>query len=380
MLQEKHQKQPMTTLMTRSPRNVIVKVTNACNLACKYCYAGDAGSGVMSTPVLERLIESFAQLKQPVSFIWHGGEPLSAKLSFYEYAMYLQYWHSKRSGFHFRNNIQTNGTLVTNEVVDFCKRHDTRLGFSLDGPAEFHDDMRPFTNGTGSFSSVYSGMKLARENGVGGGGAIIVLNARTIPHLPEIYKFFASEGLNMKVNPLICAGHAKSHFAGLGITPAHYAEAMKALFDRYVSDCPRIAIEPFDSLIGNVAFDENKGICLFSENCQEGFICVTQNGDVYPCGRFDGSANWKYGNIMVANLDRILESPARNILLKRNAQANSVCKKCRFIKSCYGGCMNNGFTRRGNPMDRDFYCAGYKELFSYIESFVREQTKQATLN
>jgi len=358
----------------QSPRNVVVKVTNGCNLACRYCYAGASGSTVMGNHVLERMIEQFAALgKGTTHFIWHGGEPWSAGLPFYETALYLQYWHSKLTGHRFVNSVQTNGTLVTEKVVRFSERHGITMGFSLDGPCEVQGRMRPFADGRNSFPAVVRGMELARAHHLGGTGAILVLNSYTLARLNAIYEFFKEQRLSLKINPLIKAGRAELD-RGLGITPDEYASAMISLFDRYVTECPEIRIEPFDMMLGNIALGENQGVCTFQDNCQHGYMSVTQDGDVYPCARFDGDTGMRFGNICGDSLSAILHSEVRHRLLERNSALDPACSRCSYLKSCYGGCMNNGFMRRRDPSDRDYYCSGYKRLFKHVDDFIRTQT------
>ena len=116
---------------------VIAKPTHSCNLGCKYCYVStEAEKGVMSEETLENMIDKVVSLHEKVSFIWHGGEPLLMPLDFYRQAVQLQ---KKHEGKEIGNGFQTNGTLVTDEVLDFCVENDFSLGFSLDGPKELHD-------------------------------------------------------------------------------------------------------------------------------------------------------------------------------------------------------------------------------------------------
>ena len=217
-------------------------------------------------------------------------------------------------------------------------------------------------------------MQFARDHNIGGTGAIVVLNSFTRMHLERIYNFFKTQHFSMKINPLIRAGRAELR-PDLGITPDDYADTMIPLFDRYVTECPDIRIDPFDMLLGNVALGENKGVCIFNTNCQHNFMSVTQDGDAYPCARFDGDPAMRYGNILTDGLPAILRSVLRTRLLTRNAQLDPICSRCGYLKCCYGGCMNNGYMRRHNPLDRDYYCTGYRKLYDHINAFIGTQTE-----
>ena len=62
---------------------LIVKLTNFCNLRCTYCSEGDfSAPNVMEKELLFKLVDDLDELLQfvhdkNVEFLWHGGEPLS---------------------------------------------------------------------------------------------------------------------------------------------------------------------------------------------------------------------------------------------------------------------------------------------------------------
>lgn len=350
------------------PQKVIIKVTQECNLACLYCYTGLRHHGEMSLPSLVRLVSQFAlHAKNPVHFIWHGGEPTLRGVDFYREAILLQ----KESKVGFTNSMQSNGTFLDEKFIHLCKENNLRIGFSLDGIPQTHNKCRPFTSGDASFDITFGNIKLAQQHNIGGKGAILVLNSITIKHLHEIYQFFKTSGISLKINPLIRAGCAQEN-QHLTISADEYAAALIELFDIYVNESPAIHIEPFDMLMGNLATKTNCGTCVQSRNCQKNFISINHNLDVFPCARFDHIPEFCYGNLQKQELPEVLDSPLRTRLLSRNAELDPKCSKCPFIESCYGGCMNNAYNS-GDVLGRDHYCSGYRRLFAHIANFIRSQ-------
>ena len=68
----------------------IVEVATTCNLACDYCFASRPVASIMTPPVVDRIIESLLLHNgkdEETKFIWHGGEPLLAGISFYEHVL-----------------------------------------------------------------------------------------------------------------------------------------------------------------------------------------------------------------------------------------------------------------------------------------------------
>lgn len=365
--------------------SVITKVTNSCNLGCLYCYASKCPqTETMSEETLERLLEETAKLplrgrgRRNVEFIWHGGEPLMRGPEFYENISYIQHWLSLEHPVRFFNSIQTNGTLLSEEMINTCVKHKISVGFSIDGISRTHNEMRPFVNGSNSFDSAFGALKRAKKAGIGG-GAIVVLTKRTAEELDNIYDFFKEEKAGLKLNPLILSGGACDH-PEIVLHPADYAQVMCDLFDRYISDsdCP-IDIDPFDNIMGNILRGSAMGSCQFKENCQTSFISVNVRGDVYPCARFDGEEELKYGNINESSLGEILISGIRMKLLGRSPMIDPTCRECNYKSICNGGCMNNATARNGSPMERDYYCGANKKIFNHIEQRLRTELLGARL-
>ena len=145
--------------------SLIMKVVSTCNLACRYCDADIYSNRRMSLDTLSQVITKALNYADYVEFIWHGGEPLLMGIQFHEKAVELQKRY-KREGQTIVNTLQTNGTLISQEWVDFFKANDFHVGVSLDGAPEVQNANRIFRNGQGSFEQVMRGVRLLRENGV----------------------------------------------------------------------------------------------------------------------------------------------------------------------------------------------------------------------
>ena len=123
----------------------IVKPTHDCNLRCEYCYIEEnAERGRMSSKTLLNTLDQVSEASgdEEAHFIWHGGEPLLMGLEFFKEIATLSD-KLRKKGKEISNSIQTNGTLVTEELLDFIEaKKDFYLGFSLDGSQEINDKTR----------------------------------------------------------------------------------------------------------------------------------------------------------------------------------------------------------------------------------------------
>ena len=142
--------------------SLIIKVISACNLACRYCDADIYSNRRMSLDTVSQIIKKALDYADRVEFIWHGGEPLLMGIQFYEKVVELQKRY-RREGQTIINDLQTNGTLISQEWVDFFKAIDFHVGVSLDGPPEVHNANRIFRNGQGSFEQVMRGYDCSRR-------------------------------------------------------------------------------------------------------------------------------------------------------------------------------------------------------------------------
>lgn len=360
----------------------IVKPTHDCNLACRYCYVDpSAEKGRMDQSTLNKVMEQVANNSQDkrAHFIWHGGEPLLMGLDFYKQVSEIS-CNLRKGGYRISNGIQSNATLINDELLDFIEsKEDFQLGLSLDGPKHINDRTRIYSDGTSAFEDIFRGVKRTRERQMRngrkrhiGGGVIVVLSQANINDLNEIYEFFKKERISIKINPLIQSGRAT---IDLQLHPIQYATALSNLFDKWVTDYKSIDIDPFTNIMGNLMTSCPVG-CNFSDNCRRDFISIGPQGDIYPCGRFDGLKEFWMGNINSTGLEPALSSEVHKKLLERKVDSIPGCKPCKFNKICNSGCMHNAYTS-GDIMGKDPYCLSYKKIFRHLESFLHTELRGA---
>lgn len=158
-------------------RTVTFQVTDACNLACTYCYQINKHHNRMSFDVAKRYIdlllsatsESCEYINPDISegliieFI--GGEPL---LEIDLISQITDYFISEMFRLHhkwatrYMIAICSNGVLYFDPKVQaFLKRHIGHLSFSIsiDGNKALHDSCRVFPDGRGSYDIAIAGVK-----------------------------------------------------------------------------------------------------------------------------------------------------------------------------------------------------------------------------
>lgn len=152
----------------------ILKIAELCNISCDYCYMYEgADKSFKNKPKQMHLatVDAFAEMLANYTqsakimnplIIWHGGEPLLRDLKFLRTATaMIQSYGAGSSKPSF--SIQTNGTLLTADHLDFFNETNTSVGISLDGGEAANNRHRLFKNKTSSFWLVDKALRLISQ-------------------------------------------------------------------------------------------------------------------------------------------------------------------------------------------------------------------------
>lgn len=365
---------PDVESISQSCFEAIIKPTNQCNMACKYCYANHECCGQsMDDLILETVISSVSKnitKGQKINFIWHGGEPLTLGLDFYRKITNFQRKYCR--GLKVSNIIQTNGTLLDNNSVRFFIDNGFSISISLDGPKYIHDANRKFQNGKGTFNQVMKSISLLHKYGIDV-GAVTVLTKEALPNIKEIYNFMKSVGVRFRINPIVYLnrkGHSDSMF-----TPLEYATAMCELFDLWFFDDEPLYVDPINQITGNMISCVTCG-CCFGGGCIKNVVCIDMDGNIYPCGQFAGHSEFCIGNILTDTLKDILNKPLSVEIMSRSSGLINRCRSCEFVNICNSGCTASALMNEKGILAPDYYCAGRKILFSHIRERIDDEIKR----
>jgi uncharacterized protein len=329
--------------------SLIIKVISACNLACRYCDADIYSNHRMSLDTVSQIITKALDYADYVEFIWHGGEPLLMGIQFYEKVVELQKRY-RRDDQTIKNILQTNGTLISQEWVDFFKANDFHIGVTLDGPPEVHNANRIFKSGQGSFEQVMRGIRLLRENGVKFGVLAIITKETVRIGAKRFLDFFIENGIFnigiLRQRPALNIGRTDA------LPREEFEKFAIELFDYWYSlDDPKIRIREFDAILGRI-LGARGGVCIFSGDCVGKYLGITPVGDVYHCDEFMFDERYKLGNIREQTFKEIL-NPMNPKLIRTRLEDLETKKSinCKYSKICNYGC----------PKDRYVFSRVYNE-------------------
>jgi len=315
----------------------------------------------MPVSVLEKLVSATMDYAAggPCVFSWQGGEPLLAGLDFFQQAVSFQQKFG-RPGQLVSNTIQTNGTLINAEWIEFFQKYHVFVGLSLDGPLRLHNLYRKDTSGNGSYQQVIGGWKWLKEGRVEF-NVLSTMGRATRHNVSETVKFFLSRGINyLQFIPAVDRSQGK--VADFSITPGQYESFLCDLFDYWWNDGePFFSVRFFDNILESL-LGLKPAACTLQKECGC-YLVVEANGDVYPCDFFV-AGEWKLGNIMETPLD-VLFQKARQDFGRYKSLPGTDCEKCRYQFLCQNGCLWFRWVKSGSLTGRDYFCDAYQSFFDY---------------
>ncbi len=337
---------------------LVLNTTRDCNLNCVYCYADKKKEYMHSKIAVEAISQALDLSKGMVNVVFHGGEPLLNLDMIAETVEIFR--HNNKVSF----SIQTNGTLIDKDIVDFFKRYNISPSFSLDGTELLHNITRRYSNGTGTFKDVLRGINLTKEfvpiN------LITVVTKYTVNYLPEIYDYFTK----IKVRSALFSPMIPNNQKNLAMLANSFTlfDSINTIIDdsieKMISNKYYTRIRNLSDALIQILFPKISETCLI---CGGGYshplLSVDINGDVYPCDNFLGKKNFSIGNVTADSLSVILER--ENIRLTRSIHKTE-CTFCNWGRFCGGGCPYDSYSLFGDANHKSSYCNYYRNLFPSI--------------
>ena len=334
-------------------RDTVVKalclnIAHDCNLRCKYCFADEGeyhGRKAMMTfevgkAALDFLVANSGN-RHNLEVDFFGGEPL---MNWEVVKQIVEYGRSieKEAGKNFRFTITTNGTLLNQEILDYCNKEMGNIVLSIDGRKEVNDKMRPRAGGQGIYDTI-------------------------VPKYLEVAKsrhqlrYFVRGTFTH--NNLDFSEDVK-HLADLGFKQISMEPVVAKPEDWYAikeEDLPQLK-EEYDKLakIYLQYRKEGKGFNFFHFNidlsggpcvakrlsgCGSGceYVGVTPWGDIYPCHQFVGNEDFIMGNVF----EGIKRFDIQQKFKESNVYSRPECQKCFARYYCSGGCSANAYNFNG---------------------------------
>jgi uncharacterized protein len=341
--------------------NMTLLLAQRCNMRCVYCY-GDGGEygakGMMCSATalqaVDWLIENSGDAEH-LNICFFGGEPL-LNFTVLKQAVVYAREQGAQKGKRFTFTVTTNGSVLTNEITAFLKQQDVKPMVSFDGPQEYQDRNRPFSNGRGSYARVRANVQKLRAAFADLGARGIVCGdqdpfqvraAAAAAGFTECSIGIASPVIE-KSPPSGVADGDTSRVQAVERMLAYKRqlldEALEAIRERKVNiHCTPTMLPAIIDLCDGKRHYYGCGL-------GRGLAGVSISGDVYPCHRFIGQPEMKMGNIADYKAQPL------NDYSRAIVDRLPECQRCWARHWCGGGCFyrNKALTgdlHRPDPLD-----------------------------
>ena len=367
---------------------VLVKVASRCNINCTYCYVynmGDDNWKNLSKFISEETIEALgASLKDFVnnqrklfSVVLHGGEPFL--LGTKKLTQLLQRLRDVLPK-DYPISIQTNGILITNEVLDVCSRFQASVAVSIDGPEHVHNKYRVNHQSVGTFNQVLKGLKILASHPNSkflNAGLLAVIDPTS--NASEIYNFFKTLSAP-SVDFLYKDGnHSKLPLSKASFNSTEYGEWMVELLKTYLSDPQPLQIRVLDDmlkvLLGGTVSKEGLGITNFS------IVIIDTDGSIMKNDTLKSTYNGadkftKSFNIKNVKLIDFLKSEEFMEYYDMQRPKNLKCLNCPELHVCGGGMILNRWSDENGFNNPSIYCSDQLFLIQNLRNVVTKFTKR----
>lgn len=346
------------TIQSEGFFQLLLVVTSHCNMRCRYCvysdnypYCENLSTDFMPSDVaiaaLDYYFDNIRRIRQrdparAAAITFYGGEPL---LNFPLIKDVVNYARKIKMD-NILYNISTNGTLLSDSVVDFLVQHNFGVSVSLDGPREQHDLNRVAPDGKGTFDRIFANIERFWERYPGYERLNFLVAYDWTADMRELRRFFGSRDqfkkslfLFSQISPFFTDYYRR--FSRETEKNFHNAidELKLNMRTQVCKDDPIMKyflLAPhFLYLMRRIISPPGHPAIPATSTCLPGHkICVLPDGRIQPCERVPGLAD-------IGSVNSGLDYEAiADLIYDYNEKITSGCKGCPIIRLC-GTCFSH---------------------------------------
>jgi len=323
---------------------VTILTTYACNFKCVYCF--EESSRVNEKMTMETAGQTMDWIKSKIIKLgyrslylnFYGGEPLLNKPILEHIAASMKTWCESR-GMEFKFMMQTNGYLMTPELVD---RY-TALGLkqariSVDGVGEDHDKHRPLRGGGSTFDVIMKNIIASCEKLPI--GLSVSFDKGDMRHIEKLFAYCKKEGILHKLGQFI--------FSPIHATLGPKGETAKIQNAHcecnYEDDSLVQANRKIRELMISHGLDMKSGmstsICPVTRD--NSGMTVDQQGRIFKCNSMLGHPELSTGHVKDNEYNQQHQTFVHLDIY------NQCPQDCTYMPMCSGGCRLSSFLKNQN--------------------------------
>lgn len=351
-----------------TPWSISWQIVSNCNLRCKHCFfAGDQNlynkNSDLNTQEVLKLAEGLVKDYGIVAVSITGGEPLLRNdlmdvIKTFKKANVIV-------------SLQTNGTLITEKMAkqlsEVLNLNSDYVQVSLDGTEESYNLIR----GEDTFTKALRGIKYLMESGIR-----VNINCTPIKtnlkDLPDLYKLCT----DLKINKF-SIGRFNPYYDEQNDLMPDFNDLIKAAAD--IIEQSKTSDTFFELNLKFFDFVQNEQLRKYADdyllnNPKNSVVCtnlschnhntayINPSGKIYLCFAVE-EENAELGDFRKTSLKEIWEKRKSNEFFAPRLSNKMVCKTCKYLSVCKGGCMGSAHKHYGNRNYPDGLCLYAKEQF-----------------
>lgn len=352
---------------------IVMQPTPYCNLNCDYCYLPDRDSRQRMRPetldAVGRRVLANPITSDPVTVVWHAGEPMTLPPDWYEEA--FSRLAAAAPGRKVQHSFQTNAVGINEAWIDLWTRWNVVIGISLDGPVDLHDQHRKTRGGGGSYALTMRGIERLQDRDYPF-HIISVLTADSLRDPDRMFDFYLQHKLrNLCFNVEEVEGGNKTS----SLKAPEFEEAYQRFLSRFVERSRSLPghfhcreIDGVIRLIGAAAETRRhnpqvRPLEIISIAVDGGMSTFSPEFLGVKAPEFN---NFVFADVQVEGPEAMLLDPSFQRLHADITAGVEACRKsCAYFDACGGGAPSNKYFELGS-------CGG-------TETFYCRLTRKATL-
>lgn len=351
-------------------RNLVIILSNSCNLGCTYCYAqhnrrDDVLSKEKIRAAIDYVFKSHVDDKNEldVSFLG-GGEPMF-HWDLLTWAILYVKEQAQKLNLNVRCGFPTNGTLLNEDRIRFIAANNVQVGLSFDILPSIQDTQRPFAHSPRStYDVVRKNMNLLNRYGI-----------------PTRFRTTITPKIASKMPDMVL--HIVEHFPyvkKVHFEPIYPLEDDKSLnndFDAFYDEFIESFMDAYNVGLSygiQVNTAATNTLNKIKQRYCRGELCVTPNGDIVMCHRASSRKDIRFAALNYGTIEGNEVRVNMKCLSFIQDQINNLpekCKECFSRWHCAGMCISNRMMYSDSHYKS--YCRYIRKLQStYIESIIEK--------
>jgi uncharacterized protein len=267
--------------------------------------------------------------------------------------------------------VQTNGILLTEDLLDLFDKHDVHVGVSLDGGREANDRYRRFRHGAGSYSRVSDALDLLGQDRFRHlfNGLLCTVDVRNDP--VGVYQDLLAFS-PPRIDFLLPHGNWTTPPPGRepGGSDTPYADWLIPIFECWYGAPRRMTdIRLFSSILALLMGGRSRTEAVGLDRA--GLLVIESDGSIEQTDSLKTTAPGMAGtglDITGSSLAEALDHPAIRAQHQGMAGLAPACRSCEVVSVCGGGLYAHRYRQGSGFANPTVFCPDQLRLINHLRA------------